>query len=259
MTPLAPRDPTDPEHVTAQKRRYPLWPALAALRNAELLRARWTLLLATGALAIGAFLKLTSELHEGELDELDRALLERVVAARIPSLNGPAVDLTALGSATVLTGVCVLASGLFALGGQWRAFWQLVIAAVGGGLCSSAAKQLMERARPSLAFRLVEVESFSYPSGHSLASASVYLTLAILTSRRLPNRPARVWTLTFALALMSAVGASRAYLGVHYPSDILAGLLLGSGYSLLVSAVFSYLHARQDLSDETRVRKGSDR
>jgi undecaprenyl-diphosphatase len=244
MTQLASGASPDPEHVTGRKRWYPPWPALAALRRAELLRARWTLLLAAGVLAIGAFLKLTSELHEGELDALDRTLLEAVVAARVAALNGTAVDVTALGSVTVVSGVCVLALGLYALSAQWRAFWQLALAAIGGGLCSTALKQVLERARPNAALRLVQVESFSYPSGHSLAAASVYLTLALLVARPLPNRGARLWVFAFALTLIAAVGASRAYLGVHYPSDILAGLLLGSGYSLLVSAVFSYLQAK---------------
>ena len=74
----------------------------------------------------------------------------------------------------------------------------------------------------------------------------MYLTLALVVARRLPTRRARVWIIAFALLVMSAVGASRAYLGVHYPSDILAGLLLGSGYSLLVSALFSYMRARSE-------------
>lgn len=245
MTQLAPGDAPDPEHVTGNKRSYPFWPALEALRRAELLRARWTLLLAASITAIGAFLKLTTELSEGELDALDRSLLQRVVALRVPGLNGPAVDLTALGSVTVLTIVCVLSLGLFALLQDRRGFWQLALAAGGGALCSSWLKQLLERARPDQALRLVEVASYSYPSGHSLASASVYLTLALSVARRLPTRRARAWLILFALCLMSAVGASRAYLGVHYPSDILAGLLLGSGYSLLVSALFSYLSARR--------------
>lgn len=244
MTQLMSGDAPEPEHVTGSKRLHPVWPAFLALRRAQLLRARWMLLLATGTLAIGAFLKLTSELSEGELDRFDQALLERVVAARVPALNGAAVDVTALGSVTVLTGVCVVALGLFALSAQWRGFWQLMLAAVGGGLCSSVVKQMMERARPSAALRLVQVESFSYPSGHSLAAASVYLTLALLVAQRLPRRGARAWVLACTLLLVGAVGASRAYLGVHYPSDILAGLLLGSGYSLLVSALFSYAHAR---------------
>jgi len=244
MTQLAPGDVPNPEHVTAQRRRYRIVLLLDALRRAELLRARWTLLLACGVLAIGGFLKLTAELHEGDLDKLDVSLLEQVVALRVPGLNGPAVDITALGSVTVLTIVCVLSLGMFAALRDQAAFWQLALAAIGGGAISSIFKQLMERARPDLGMRLVEVASFSYPSGHSLASASVYLTLALVIARRLPNRVARLFVIGFALLLMAVVGASRAYLGVHYPSDILAGLLLGSGYSLLVSALFSYLRAR---------------
>ena len=243
MSQRVPGEVPNPEQVTGS-RRYLLLSLLQALRRAELLRARWTLLLACGVIAVGAFLKLTAELHEGDLDTLDTSLLERVVALRVPAWNGPAVDITALGSVTVLTIVCLLALCLFAMARDSAAFWQLALAALGGAFSSAMFKRVLERARPNLGLRLVEVESFSYPSGHSLAAASVYLTLALVIGRRMPSRHARLFVISFAFALMTAVGASRAYLGVHYPSDILAGLLLGSGYSLLVSALFSYLRAR---------------
>src|ERR1700741_1383239 len=81
----------------------------------ELLRARWLLLAALGTLGIGTFLKLTSELTEGELDDLDRTLLSQVISLRKPSMNGTAVDVTALGSVTVLSLIVALAVSLFAL------------------------------------------------------------------------------------------------------------------------------------------------
>jgi undecaprenyl-diphosphatase len=214
-------------------------------RYAELLRARWTLLTALGAAALGAFLKLTTELEEGELDALDRAVLSHIIHMRVPSLNGAAVDLTALGSATVLTLVVVIASVLFALSRDLRSGLQLVLTGITGGLISDALKHVLERQRPAAITRLVQVSSFSYPSGHSVASASIYLTLAILLARHLPNRTARVVCFVMASSLALAIGYSRAYLGVHYPSDILAGLMLGTGWALLVSAVFSFIHAKR--------------
>lgn len=218
--------------------------ALDVFRRGQLLRARWTLLLACAVLSIGGFIKLTSELNEGELDAFDRAALARVVALRVGSLNGPAVDLTALGSVTVLTLLCIASFSLLVLQRDRLSAWQVAIAAGGGGILSTLLKNALTRARPSDVEKLVDVTSYSYPSGHSLASASVYLTLAIVAARHLRARHARIFLFCAAIMLMCSIGLSRAYLGVHYPSDIAAGLLLGAGWSLLVSALYSYLRAR---------------
>jgi undecaprenyl-diphosphatase len=213
-------------------------------RYLELMRTRWSLSGALALLALGGFLKLTSELAEGELDPIDRALLGRIVALRVRSLNGAAVDLTALGSVTVLSLVVLLACFFFGLRGRRAALLQLLVAAVGGSVGSTLLKRVWNRPRPSIVSRLVEVASPSYPSGHSLASMTIYLTLALLVAPALPRRAARVQLIAMAIALACAVGLSRAYIGVHYPSDILAGWLLGSGWALLVAAVFSFLRGR---------------
>jgi undecaprenyl-diphosphatase len=210
----------------------------------ELLRARWTLLAALGTLAIALFLKLTSELTEGELDGFDRTILQHVISLRTPPLNGIAVDLTALGSVTVLTLIATVAGTLFALGRHWGSVSQLLLAALGGAICSTLLKRMLERERPPELGRLVHVASFSYPSGHSLASSSIYLTLAILAARQMPQPSARRLSIAFAVLLAATVGMSRAYIGVHYPSDIAAGLSLGFGWALLVSALFSYLRGK---------------
>jgi len=226
-------------------RRYGLFWARAAFRRAQLLYARWTFLLACAVLAFGGFIKLTSDLTEGELDKFDVMALRRIVEMRVPALNGPAVDLTALGSVSVLTLLCVVTVLLLLMHRDMLAAWQLTIAACGGGIISTMLKRVLERARPAEVEKLVEVSSFSYPSGHSLASASVYLTLAIVTARHLDQKAARVFVFTTALLLMVGIGFSRAYLGVHFPSDIAAGLMLGSGWSLLVSSLFSYVRAQR--------------
>jgi undecaprenyl-diphosphatase len=105
-------------------------------------------------------------------------------------------------------------------------------------------KDLMERARPPEALRLVHVSSFSYPSGHSLVSACTYLTLAIVVARLVKSRGRRIAAFALAIYLALIIGASRAYLGVHYPTDILAGLLLGSAWALFIGAAFSYGRGR---------------
>lgn len=217
-------------------------------QQTAVLRARWTLLAALGLLAVGAFLELTSELTEGDLDALDRAVLSRIVLLRTRGLNAAALDVTALGSVTVLSLVVATAVLLFAIVRDVQSLAQLTIAALGGAACSNLLKRLVERERPAVVPSLVEVAGYSYPSGHALASASIYLTLAILAWRRLPRGPGRAVLVALALLVALAVGVSRAYIGVHYPSDVLAGLLLGSGWALLVSAVFSFARRRRSPS-----------
>ena len=211
----------------------------------ELLRARWMLLFALASAAFGAFLKLTSELNEGELEPLDREVLQHVIALRTPVLNGVAVDVTALGSVTVVSLVVSVAVVCLALGRHWSSVAQLVFASAGAGLLSTMFKRLLERERPAAVGRLVEVSSFSYPSGHSLVSACAYITLAIVVARLLKTRRPRIAAFALAIFLALNIGASRAYLGVHYPTDILAGLLLGSAWALVVGAGFSYARARR--------------
>jgi undecaprenyl-diphosphatase len=238
-----------PSHPSAAEpsapRRYRFFWAREAFRRAHLLYARWTFLLACAVLAIGGFIKLTSELAAGELDAFDRMALRRIVEMRVPGLNGPAVDLTALGSVSVLTMLCVLAVTMLLMHRDTLAAWQLAVAAGGGGIISTMLKRVLERARPAEVEKLVDVSSFSYPSGHSLAAASVYLTLAIVSARHLDQKAARIFVFATALSLMFGIGFSRAYLGVHFPSDIAAGLMLGSGWSLLVSSLFSYARAKR--------------
>jgi len=202
------------------------------------------LLFALATAAFGAFLKLTSELGEGELEPLDRAVLSHVIALRTPLLNGVAVDVTALGSVTIVTLVTTVAAVCFALGRHWSSVAQLVFASVGGAMLSSLFKALLERERPPALGRLVQVSSFSYPSGHSLASACAYITLAIVVARLVQSRPRRIATFLLASIMALTIGASRAYLGVHYPTDIVAGLLLGTAWALLVGAAFSYGRGR---------------
>ncbi|HKU40986.1 MAG TPA: phosphatase PAP2 family protein [Polyangiales bacterium] len=202
------------------------------------------LLFALATAAFGAFLKLTSELTEGELEPFDHAVLSRVIQLRTPGLNGIAVDITALGSVTVVSLITSVAVICFAIGRHWSSVAQLIFASIGGGFLSTVLKHVLERERPAELGRLVQVASFSYPSGHSLAAASVYVTLAITVARLVDSRSPRVAAFVFAFGLSLTVGFSRAYLGVHYPSDIAAGLLLGTGWAFSVGACFSYLRGR---------------
>lgn len=101
---------------------------------------------------------------------------------------------------------------------------------------SERLKLLYGRPRPDLVPHGVYVYSGSFPSGHSMLSAAVYLTLAALLSTLEPRRAMRPLVWGIAIILMVAVGVSRIYLAVHWPSDVLAGWCAGAGVALLAWA-----------------------
>lgn len=195
--------------------------------------------LAVASLAAGLFLKLTWELKEDtELTRLDETLLGYIGQLRHSSLNGPMVDITALGSATFA--VLIGATGLVVL---WLirdrlglAF--LLLSMTGAGLWSSLIKLWVRRDRPVVLPRLVEVNHFSYPSGHTMLSTAAFLTLALLAARHIPGWGARFALFAIASTLIFLVGFSRLYLGVHYPSDVLSGAFLGAAWTFGLATAF---------------------
>ncbi len=193
--------------------------------------------LAAGAL--WAFLVLGGEMAEGETDSVDRSL---ILALRTPGdLNNPlgprnieeAVrDLTALGGTTVVALVTVVGVLAFAFHRKYRHALVLTGAVLLAWMSSDAGKALYDRPRPDLVPHGAFVYSGSFPSGHSTLSAATYLTLAMLVASLETRRRTKVLAYSLAAALVVAVGFSRVYLGVHWPSDVLAGWCLGSLWAL---------------------------
>ncbi len=108
----------------------------------------------------------------------------------------------------------------------------IVVSTSGGALLNTGLKHVFERARPDLVPHEVIVANASFPSGHAFGAAMVYLTLAALLTFRMQPRAARVILLALAIGLSLAVGVSRVALGVHWPSDVLAGWAAGSAWAL---------------------------
>jgi undecaprenyl-diphosphatase len=127
-----------------------------------------------------------------------------------------------------------------------------VILSVGGGvLISETMKALYARARPDLVPHAAEVYSASFPSGHSMMSAVVYLTLGALVARTQANRAVKRYIVTLAVILAILVGLSRIYLGVHWPTDVLAGWALGGAWALVCWFVMTWLQSRGEVEPET--------
>lgn len=177
------------------------------------------------------------------VQRFDEFALKAMLPLRNGLLNGIAVDITALGSATVVTlfsfaGVIVLLLSKDKYGAL-----QMGIAAIGIAFLSPLPKQFFGRDRPTVIPHLVEVMNFSYPSGHSLAAASMYLTLALLGCKHLKVWKAQVLLLSLAALFILLIGTSRVYLGVHYPSDVLGGISLGAAWALLLAWGISKLQS----------------
>jgi undecaprenyl-diphosphatase len=148
-----------------------------------------------------------------EVHRLDSSILAAVVKIRRSWLIGVALDLTALGSITLVTLISVAALCTLLSLKDSVAAWQLLLNSLGAGIWTYITKNVIERTRPDDIGHLVQVSGFSYPSGHLLASASLYLTIAILVARHLRKRRGRVVFFSLAVAVISLVGMSRVYLG----------------------------------------------
>jgi undecaprenyl-diphosphatase len=233
-------------------------PQFQRLRHAvvQLLRAEWIPLavLFLVALAVWAFIELADEVAEGDLNALDRMIL---LAFRRPGdpadpLGPPwfeefVRDITALGSLAVLSIVTVASAGYLWLQGKHAAVVYLLVAVLGAQLISSSLKHFYDRPRPDLFPHGARVYSASFPSGHSTMSTATFLTLGAMLARYEQKRRVRIYLVALAIMLALVVGVSRVYLGVHWPSDVIAGWTVGAAWALLCSVVAVYLQRRHIL------------
>jgi undecaprenyl-diphosphatase len=220
-----------------------------------------TLFLLTAALL--CFGLLAEEVFEGDTGGFDRIVL---LSLRNPSdladpvgpawLENAARDITGLGSITVLVLVSLAVFGFLWMVRK-RAAALLVLISVGGGmLLSTVLKHTFERARPALVPHGVAVYTASFPSGHAMLSAVTYLTLGALLARVQPDRRVKAYLLSVAVLLTLMIGVSRVYLGVHWPTDVLAGWCIGAAWSMLCWVVARWLQGRGQVEPDAQVPSG---
>ena len=149
-----------------------------------------------------------------------------------PWLRAAAIDVTALGSVTVLSLWVGFAVVLLAAQRLWLTAAATLTACLSVSLAIDAVKWDVARPRPTVVPHLVQVAHSSFPSGHAAGSAAIYLTLAALASQVVPDRRGRHALIVMAVLLTGMIGASRVYLGVHWPSDVLAGWAFGTVWAL---------------------------
>jgi undecaprenyl-diphosphatase len=151
--------------------------------------------------------------------------------------TGEVLDLSAMGSRTVLTVVVLFAVGLLISLRRHRTAGFVLAAALGGVLITDLAKNAIGRERPPYQDPLVHASGPAFPSGHSMLSATIYLTLALIVTAVVHHRRVRVYIIAASLAVVALVGLSRIYLGAHYLTDVVGGWLAGLVWALLCRRV----------------------
>lgn len=162
-----------------------------------------------------------------------------------PWLEEVGRDLTAFGGVAGLTLMTVAVSGYLFMTRKLRALALILTAILGGLALNALLKERFHRPRPQVVPYKSQVTTSSFPSGHSLNSAVVYLTLGSLLASLVEKRRLKVYFFSFALLLTLLVGISRVYMGVHYPTDVLAGWSAGLAWALSCSLVARKLRQRR--------------
>lgn len=188
-------------------------------------------------IATAAFILFSQVVMGGWTQIGDESVLRWFSQHRAPWLDKVMLEITVLGSGAVLT-IVVLVSSVFLwlTRHRWSVFI-LLAGVIGGQIANLILKRYFERPRPSVVTHVDQVASLSFPSGHAMTSMIIYGSVAYLVSRLEPTRRIRYVTLVLASLLVLLIGASRIYLGVHYPSDVIGGYIAGLAWIGLAASM----------------------
>jgi membrane-associated phospholipid phosphatase len=181
---------------------------------------------------------------DNETPEFDAAVAQFFMQFRSERVTQIATDLTALGSVSVLVVFAVLAYAVIIGTRDVIGFLHLSIALLGALVWPVLLKPYFGRDRPAPVDQLVTVADLSFPSGHAFGAAAAYATFAFFCARFLQARSAEIFCYLFVLLLVCVVGITRIYLGVHYASDVLAGVTAGGAWAFFIAAAFSFFYKK---------------
>jgi undecaprenyl-diphosphatase len=211
--------------------------------------------LAASAFVIWAFAEIVDEVVEGESRRFDRTVLLWINSHSPEWLDGPMRLVTALGYYQVVVPLLAATVLVFYLKGWRLSAVLLLVSTAGGSLLTTLLKAVFERSRPEVVDSGYTAAFYSFPSGHATVAVGFYGALTLILAYRLHGY-ARWAVATFGVLLVLLIGFSRLYLGVHYPTDVLAGFLAAPLWVISVGAVYAaWLSVRGLRAAETR-RKG---
>ena len=217
------------------------------------------LIMIVAAVLLFVFAVLADEVAEGDTRAFDERVLLALRAAGDPADPiGPRWfeemmrDFTAIGGTGVLVLMVLAVAGFLTLTGKGHAALAIIVAVSGGTLLSQTMKWAYARPRPELVPHGAEVYTASFPSGHAMMSAIVYLTLGAMLARTQSSQAVKAYIIGVAIFLTVLVGTSRVYLGVHWPTDVLAGWALGALWAIVSWLAMLWLQSRGQVEDESR-------
>jgi len=232
----------------------PRWLRFRTLERREL---TWLMIGVGVCLLLWGFLALASEVMEGDTKTLDMRILVALRKSDDPSrpigpdwVQNSLMDLTAIGGPTVLGLVVVSVAGFLLLQRRYHTAIVVLATAASGEIANYAMKNLFLRPRPDVVPHLRDVTSSSFPSGHAMESAIIYLTLGAMLMRLAERRVTKMYCIGIAIVLTLLVGISRVYLGVHYPTDVIAGWMFGFFWASLCWMVASRFERETGVAEE---------
>lgn len=228
------------------------------LRTLARPESRTLLLIAICATLLLSFVVLTEVVLGGGTTSVDETLL--LLMRETNDIHNPigpgwfeemARDFTALGGIPILLALTFVVTCYLALGRNLQAAAFILGTAITVLIVSTLLKALFDRPRPDLVEKATRVYTSSFPSAHAMMSACMYLAFASLLARFESKRSKKITVLCFAAAAIVIVGLSRVYLGVHWPTDILAGWTAGAIWALLCWLVYRHYDPARKLNPKT--------
>ena len=192
------------------------------------------------AVAAGAvFAGMAHLVSKGMTQSFDESVLSSLAAMRTPLLDAAMLEITMLGTGSViLLTIGTVSLFLWLTNHKWS-MSLLLISVISGQIVNQALKQIFARPRPSIVDWGVEVSTLSFPSGHAMTSTIAFSCIAYLVGRLSPTAAMRNSVYGIAALIILAIAFSRMYLGVHYPSDVIAGIVAGLGWLAFVAATLT--------------------
>jgi undecaprenyl-diphosphatase len=200
------------------------------------------------------FLLIANAVSKGTIQDYDVKIIEQL---RNPD-NSPAGpfwlpdvmrDITSLGGGTVIALITLIVIFYLLMQKKYGELLLVLAAVLGGAVLGLGLKEYFGRERPDLFFRLINTTSLSFPSGHSMMSTVIYLSLAALLARIQHERKIRIYIVSIALFLAFIIGFSRVYLGVHYPTDVVGGWTLGLVWASICWFGAKYLQRKKVIEE----------